>query len=283
MRLSTLSILPMMPVHLAAAQALSAAVGWPHRLEDWAVVLGFGHGLAALDGEALVGTAVWWPMGAGAATLGMIIVAPERQGRGLGRRLMEAALAETGSRTVLLNATREGLPLYQKMGFEPTGAVCQHQGIPLAVATATVPQGAFLRPLQGDDLDAVIELDRAACGLPRAAMLRALAAAGMGLVLDIDERTRGYALYRRFGRGHVIGPVVATDGESAKALIDTWIASHDAGFLRIDVPLASGLSAWLETRGLTKVSEVVTMARGAPPVTAPGAPRRFALASQALG
>ncbi|MGF1609358.1 MAG: GNAT family N-acetyltransferase [Kiloniellales bacterium] len=283
MRLSSLTILPMAPDHVPAAQALSTAVGWPYRVEDWAFVLGFGRGLVALDGETLVGTAVWCPLGAEAATLGMVIVAPDRQGRGLGQRLMDAALAEAGTRTVLLNATKEGLPLYLKMGFEPIGAVCQHQGTTLATAPAQPPKGTLLRSLQAIDLDAVIALDREACGLERTAMLRALAAAGVGLVFVVEGRMRGYAFYRRFGRGHVIGPVVAPGDEAAKLLIGTWIASHGTGFLRIDVPLASGLSGWLEAGGLPKVSEVVTMARGAPPATNSDSPRLFALASQSLG
>lgn len=72
--------------HLAQAHALSAAVGWPHRQEDWNFVLGLGQGLAALNGDELLGTIIWWPFGEKFATLGMVIVAPTMQGHVRGYR-----------------------------------------------------------------------------------------------------------------------------------------------------------------------------------------------------
>ena len=66
--------------HLAQAHALSAAVGWPHRQEDWNFVLGLGLGLAALNGDELLGTIIWWPFGEKFTTLRMVIVAPTMQG-----------------------------------------------------------------------------------------------------------------------------------------------------------------------------------------------------------
>jgi hypothetical protein len=64
----------------------------------------------------------------------------------------------------------------------------------------------------------------------------------------------------------VIGPVGAREDHSAKTLIATWIARHRAEFLRIDIPVSTGLSPWLEAQGMPQVAEVVTMARGNAPV-----------------
>ena len=50
---------PLEEKHLPQAHALSAALGWPHRVEDWRFVLGLGHGLAAIDGDRLQGTLIW--------------------------------------------------------------------------------------------------------------------------------------------------------------------------------------------------------------------------------
>ena len=54
-------------------------------------------------------------------------------------------------------------------------------------------------------------------------------------------------------------------------------------FLRIDIPVATELSPWLEAQGLPQVGEVVTMVRGTAPAPDSEGPRLFALANQALG
>jgi hypothetical protein len=58
-----LAIKPLTADHLPQALALSQALNWPYRFEDWAFALSLGVGLAAeLDGQ-LAGTAIWWPYG----------------------------------------------------------------------------------------------------------------------------------------------------------------------------------------------------------------------------
>ena len=105
---------------------------------------------------------------------------------------------------------------------------------------------------------------------------------GEAVVLDDAGETVGFAFYRRFGRGYVIGPVVARDTASAKALIAHWIGSNAGMFIRIDVPGESGLSDWLEELGLARVDNALTMARGAPLKPAGGF-HVFGLVNQALG
>ena len=45
----TLTFAAMQPAHLAGAVSLSVDVGWPHRNEDWRLVLGISHGLVVLQ------------------------------------------------------------------------------------------------------------------------------------------------------------------------------------------------------------------------------------------
>src|SRR4051812_7471476 len=96
------------PEHIQQAHALSAALKWPYREEDWRFALALGHGLAVEHEGCLVATTLWWPYGDAFASCGMIIVAAEYQGRGIGRRLMEEMLRQASSRTMILNSTREG-------------------------------------------------------------------------------------------------------------------------------------------------------------------------------
>ena len=60
--------------------------------------------------------------GGGLAAVGMMLVAAQREGRGLGRRLMTHLLDRAGDATVFLTATPLGRPLYEKLGFQRASA-----------------------------------------------------------------------------------------------------------------------------------------------------------------
>jgi len=272
----------MTPADLVAAHALSSEAQWPHRLEDWELMLSVGFGVVAeLDGQ-IVGTTMGWPYGSDAATLGMVIVSRACRGGGVGRKLMEAVLARLSGRTVLLNSTEIGAPLYRKLGFEPVGTIHQHQGAAFSVPVPKLRRGERVRPLGASDAAAIIELDRRATGLRRAELVSALLTSGQGVILDRDGEAAGFALFRRFGRGYAVGPVVSPDRDGAKALISHWLGSNAGMFIRIDTPGDSGLSSWLEEMGLKEVDRVTTMTLREPPVRGDGvAP--FAIVSQAFG
>lgn len=274
-------IRPMVADDVAAATELSGEQQWPHRDEDWALFLSLGEGLVAeLDGK-LVGTTIGWRFGATMATIGLVIVSPETQGRGIGRKLMEAMIAQLGNRTILLNATDDGLPLYRKLGFVETGTVFQHQGMVPDVPLADLLPGDRVRPAGKADTD-LAALYSAASGMDREALFRALAVDSRTVVLSRNNAPAGFAMLRRFGRGWTVSPVVAPDADGAKALILHWLAVKQGSFCRIDVPAESGLGPWLDGLGLPCVGSVRTMVRGPAPVPTSEA-RVFALAAQALG
>lgn len=267
---------------LTAAHDLSHEQKWPHRLEDWEMMFGLGSGyVAELDGE-IVGTAMSWLYGDDAATLGMVIVSPKAQGMGIGRRLMDRVLADLDGRTVMLNATDEGLPLYRKMSFEPIGPVFQHQGAAFAVPVAELIPDERVRPLGSKDMDTLHMLARRATGMDRDRLLDALVPGAQGVVLTRSNEPVGFALFRRFGRGYVVGPTIAPDTGGAKALISHWLGSNSGIFCRLDVPEESGLSGWLDELGLPCVGRVVRMTRGQHPKADPDI-RIFSLTTQALG
>ncbi len=267
---------------LARAHALSRALQWPHRAEDWDFLLQRGWGVVAeRDGE-VVGTAMAWPFGPKAATLGMVIVAREAQGMGVGRRLMQAVLDGLGDRTVMLHATAEGLPLYRTLGFEPAGTILQHQGAAFSVPLPELLPDERVRPLGASDTDTIVDLDRRATGMDRGELLQVLAEQSQGVVLTRGHEPVGFALFRRFGRGYVVGPTVAPDLGGAKALISHWLGSNAGMFCRLDVPDDCGLPGWLDGLGLQCVGRVTRMVRGKALPRDPAA-RTFSLVTQALG
>ena len=115
--------------HIPQAVSLSAALGWPYRAEDWRFAFELGHGVAVETDGGLAATALWWPYEKAFASFGMIIVTPALQGRGIGRLLMDELLRQADGRAIVLNSTREGYRLYERLGFVPCGQVNQHQAV----------------------------------------------------------------------------------------------------------------------------------------------------------
>lgn len=266
--------------HLPQALLLSQALNWPYRLEDWRSALDLGEGVAIEYGVRVCATALWWPWGDEFATCGMIIVDAGSQRMGLGTRLMQELMRRTAGRSVILQSTEAGLRLYERFGFEPFGHVHQHQAVLRAVPAS--PLAPTVRPLSAADTEALRRLDHLACGFDRARLLDALLAKGKVVVTGCDGEISGYAIARRWGRGIVVGPVVASEPETARALIAALMAGHRGEFVRIDVTETSGLSAWLESVGLPRVDVATSMVRGTPPPISPQA-ALYALSSQSIG
>lgn len=267
---------------LQAAHALTNSFGWPHRLEDWAFMHALGQGVAMEQAGNLVATGLLWPFGEDRAALGLVGVSAGLQGQGIGRAVMQRLLDLAGDRAVGLYATEAGETLYRQLGFATCGTVRQLQGATFRSPLQPLPEGGRLRPVGRSDPAAVAALDRAATGLDRTALMEALLRAGTAVMLDRGDSPAGFAILRRFGRGQVIGPVVASDATGAKALISHFLNLNPGRFVRLDVTEESGLAPWLAGFGLGDAGRALHMVRG--PAPAPAGPaRRFVLASQAFG
>ncbi len=269
---------PMLAHDMPQAETMTRAVSWPHCAEDWRFVLDLGFGHVAEREGRLAATAMGWPQGPAAASLGMIIVSPNAQGAGLGRRLTETVLRALGPASIELHATAAGLPLYEKLGFTRQGAVHQHQGH----ATLAPPPDAPLRPATPSDLPALAALDHHATGADRTRILAALLAIGQTIILEHNSAPIAFATLRRFGRGHQIGPVIAPDTRAARTLLQYFIHQNPGHFLRADIDAAAALAPFLTNHGLAHAGLATPMRRG-PPRPTPTTTHRFALINQALG
>ena len=277
-------------IGLEKLHALSVMVGWPHRPEDWRMLRETGHGVAAMDeiGRVL-GTAMWFPFEAGFATVGMVITSPRLQALGAGRWMMEHVLTQAGSRALGLNATRAARRLYLSLGFTSERTVYQHQGRAAMPAAAPPPAGATLRSIEPADLTELAALDRRAYGANRSALLARLLDVSRGVALLRQGRIRAFALCRRFGRGHVVGPVVAETDDDAVAVTRPHVADHAGRFLRLDTRQQEGAFTEFLARSRLPIYDTVTsMSRGRPWAAANGNPTEkqpiiYALVNQAVG
>lgn len=266
---------------LETAIELSQEMSWPHRREDWQFLYGLGEGIVATIDDRIIGSIMAWRFGSDYARLGMLIVANRARGHGTARMLMEAALERLEGRNVMLSATQDGMPLLSSLGFIPCGMVHQHQGAAPTMPLAELRAGERVRPLGQTDLE-LPGLYSLASGMDRSVLFEALACDASTIVLSRDHEPAGFAMLRRFGRGGLIGPIVAPDLDGAKVLATHWLGARAGRFCRMDVVEGLGMSRWLEDMGLPKVNTVTTMVRGTAPAVLEG-PRVFGLATQALG
>ncbi|SFO98700.1 GNAT family N-acetyltransferase [Pseudomonas borbori] len=273
---------PMTAADVPAAHALSVKLKWPHRLEDWAMLQRVAEGFVVEDAGQLIGTAFTCPQGA-YATIGLVIVSDDYQGKGIGRRLMEQALQACGSATAVLNATLAGVPLYASQGFIEFGRINQHQGQVQAVTPPALAAGESCRNATADDWPRLLELAKAGSGLDRTRVFDELHdAIERTVILERDGQPCAFAMLRPFGRGRAISPIVAQNPKQARQLIAELLAELPGAFVRLDIQADSGLGEWLSAAGLPQVDSVAQMARGTPP-QATGGVQQFALVTQAIG
>ncbi|WEX79167.1 GNAT family N-acetyltransferase [Sinorhizobium numidicum] len=270
--------------------ALSIAVGWPHRAEDWQFAREVGKGIVALDEIGRIqGSAMWFPYGAHFATIGLVITTPRLQANGAGQWLMGHVLDRVAGRNLGLNATRAARRLYRSLNFVTEALVSQCQGESTIPPDVESSPGTVLRALALTDLEPIAELDRVAFGADRKVLLARLLACSKGVGLIRDGKIEAFSLCRRFGRGHVVGPVVAGKDADAIAVVRPHVAEHAGSFLRLDTREKGGaFSDFLSRCGLPVYDTVTTMSRGRPWLTVPGRqeprePRTYALVGHALG
>ena len=272
-------------VDVDGLHALSIGVKWPHRPSDWDMLRSLGRGFVALDEIGRIfSSAMWFPHGEDCATIGMVITSPRVQTHGGGRWMMERILAECGDRRLILNATRAAIPLYVSLGFEPQATVYQCQGIVAAEPRPGPGRAGDIQPMSAADLPDIMALDAAAFGAERPRVLSRIVGLSDTVGLRRGGRWVGYAMRRPFGRGHVIGPVVAESDEDAVLLVAPLLAGLEGRFARLDTRQPQGaFRSLLQASGLLMFDTVRTHTRGAPlPVVTPGSPGIYGLAGHAL-
>lgn len=257
---------------IAAAQALSTAVGWNQTAADWALFIARGRVRGLFDAQRrLVATAATFPYEAGFAWISMVIVAPDWRRRGLARRLMsdcvEALRRER--RAALLDATPAGAEVYARLGFVALGGMERWEGEGGGASAAT-----GVAPLPPDAMDRLVAADRAAFGADRGFLLRDFLARDGTRALGSGE---AMLVMRRGERATQLGPLVATSRDAAGRLL---AGALDLARGSVFLDLLDGwksLAPLLEARGFHRQRPFRRMALGRGAL--PGEPARLVCAA----
>tara|TARA_B100000767_G_C19683883_1_gene500841 strand:+ start:337 stop:1200 length:864 start_codon:yes stop_codon:yes gene_type:complete len=274
-----LSMLTMEMKDVPSLHELSICVNWPHRAQDWRFLQGLGEGLV-LKGpiEQTFGSAMWFPISEKLTCIGMLITSPRLQHNGAGMWLMQEVLRQTSDSGIILNATKEAYPLYLSLGFQSTKRVYQHNGV-----VRTLPDGPDLaRNYHSDDFDKIVELDRIAYGENRKQIFEKLLKVSEITILERGSSLVGFAMSRKFGKGHVIGPVVAENEEDVLSLIRPLVGTLQGEFVRMDTRADEGpLRNFLGEAGIILYDQMTTMTHGDVPQN--GLLTTYGLVNQAFG
>lgn len=243
---------------------LSVSVGWDYDEKEIGTVLSSGKIFGHKNAEGkIVSSAAIIPYVTSLASIGMVIVNKDFRGMGLGkkatRKCIESVSKET---TIMLIATEEGKPLYEKMGFHTVNFV--HKYLCDNYITITKPlnnSDIIIEEFSVVDIDELLKLDEDAFGDKRNRFLiNRIKQSEKCLVVKHNNGTIvGYGLSILGSINLILGPIVAPDSLTASILIDKLSSKHQ-GKLRIDVP--SGKEEFmliLEKSGFVNVSQPPVM------------------------
>lgn len=258
---------------MPACLALSQAAGWNQTIDDWSRLLALepkGCFGIDIDGQ-LAGTTTALRYGSELAWIGMVLTDARFRHRGVARALVTQALEflrQHGLCWVKLDASDEGRPLYQQLGFVDERPIQRWGRGP---AGATMPSGVVETVRDVPD----------AFSADRGNLLRSLS----NRHASVPGRAFAYA--RPGANGAQFGPCVADSPASARALVQWFLSEHpnDPVFwdLLPDNEHAVALAAEMGfacRRRLTRMALALTP--GAPPLTEE-LPRQYATAGFEYG
>ncbi len=211
-----IQIRQLMEEDLLTAASLSQLAGWNQTPGDWQRILCYepeGCFCAVVEGQP-VGTVTTTTYGTRLGWIGMMLVHPNFRRRGIATELMRRGmgyLQEKGVRCLKLDATPEGCPVYERLGFHAEWDFSRWERPGPEESPLPVSSSPF--PFPG-------ELDQQAFGADRSLWIRAVSADSYFVTLE-----EGYGMIRHGRLADYLGPVVAKDARRAREIVVELLAA----------------------------------------------------------
>ena len=241
---------------LPDAEALVREAGWNQVAADWEIFRALGTVYTARTGGRVVATAATLPYGE-FAWISMVLVAGAQRRKGLGTRLLDRCIADLNAsgRIPVLDATPAGRPLYHALGFNDAWGYHRlaRGRAQRASDGAPPPGGTDIRPIADADWTALCSYDASAFGADRGALLQRLRGRlpAAELLAERQGRIAGFLLGRDGRRAVQVGPLVAEDDATARALLARALSAIDDA-VYIDLADAkTAIRTWLAERGFS--------------------------------
>jgi GNAT superfamily N-acetyltransferase len=252
---------------IPSAMELKEAAGWNQTEADWRrlLLLEPNGCFGAVKDDRLVGTTTTTIYDE-LAWIGMVLVEPTHRRQGIAAKLMNVALEYLGGKvkTIKLDATVLGRPVYEKFGFAVESAVERWTG-------AAGPTGHEILGQKAMDHEVVREilnLDRLAFSADRSELLEGLideACVSPVLIRGADGALSGYALARSGTKKTYIGPVIAKDPQVMETLLDQMLSRLPGRDVYIDINKECVVDTGvLSKRGFVKERDLIRMVKDGP-------------------
>jgi GNAT superfamily N-acetyltransferase len=219
---------------IPAGMRLKEIAGWNQTPADWEHFLRASPEgcFVAESGGRVAGTAATITYEGRFAWIGMVLVDPEFRGQGIGTHLLEKTIEYLDARRVpslKLDATPQGKPIYEKLGF-----VAEYEIERWLLKRA--PGSEMPRPAAPTHLDGILTLDCEVFGADRSELLRSLDREAPAFTLETRHRRDllAYALGRRGSRADHLGPWMAREEASARALLDEFLRRSERETVFVD-------------------------------------------------
>lgn len=214
---------------------LSTAEKWGHSAADIARLLSFAPQgcFIAWEANERLGTITSTRYG-DFAFLAVLIVREQSRGHGVGRQLMEHAIARLkadGVTTIELDGVLKAVPLYRRIGFRSKHYSLRFRGqAPDLAATVELIEPAVRNE--------ILDFDRRHIDLPRTEVIdRFLTEFAESAYVLGDKSVRGYCVLRpRLDDSLSLGPLVAGTRDDAVELLTGVLSKYRGRMIRIGVP-----------------------------------------------
>jgi GNAT superfamily N-acetyltransferase len=249
---------------LPAALELSEQAGWNQTGDDWRMLINLApEGCLAIEVEdELAATTTLLCYGRRLAWMGMVLTKKSYRGRGFARRLLTQALSladQMAIETVKLDATDQGRPLYEKIGFrseQPVERWTRPGTRGRTGATDPVGERPTERPTENENWRMA---DHRAFGVDRSDLLEKLARRDHPPFVIDDS----YWLTRPGRYSHYLGPSVCDTPRTARALIERALATAGKRDCSWDLfPANTGAAAIARDLAFTPTRRLQRMVRG---------------------
>jgi len=238
---------------IPAATQLSAQAGWNQTEEDWRTPLELSpEGCLAIEVDGhLAATTTLLCHGRRLAWIGMVLTKAEYQRRGYARRLLAQTLENAdsmGIATIKLDATDQGQPLYESLGFRSEQAI-ERWSLPGGAGDPPGNRASAEEPWR--------DLDSPAFGTHRLQLLRRLSR------LNPPISTSQAYLFTRPGRVTAyLGPCVSGDPKTARNLIEQCVQSARCAWSWDLFPRNEDAVTLARDLGFSPQRRLMRMARG---------------------
>jgi GNAT superfamily N-acetyltransferase len=270
LELSLMNLRAMTKADICPAQRLKEIAGWNQTKIDWERFLEASQAgcfAAELDGQ-VCGTAATISFENRFAWVGMVLVDPACRGRGIGTKLLQQAIEYLDAQRIpciKLDATPQGRPLYEKMGFLPEYEIerwtLRRSPVPVNELLDAGQSQGFSRGL----LEEICETDRTVFGADRSFLLKSLHQQTPDFTAGIKTAgtLQGYTFGRKGSFADQLGPWMAIDPATARKLLQRFFDLSVRDALIVDCLKSNNVAGeLLRSFGFSYTRPLTRMYRG---------------------